>query len=271
MPAYTPIASVVHSTLLGLNLPIHYYVQLLNYALDCLHELMMDSSGYMPARKSVKLTVNEFSELQLPDDFIDLIRIGPPAGQWVQRMYQSQMLNRLANEAGDELILVDYFTSGLMDNLDRLLVIILQAQVAYSDNLAGGYSDKCFLASLSCRGGHFGVGSLGETHGVQVIPERGIIQLSGAYKAGQSIIVDYLGFDVAGWHTMVSPYATKAIKEYIIWRYKEWSRQYSRFEVDQARRQFYADLRIYRGRINRLDKPTILKLLRKYQRLAPNI
>ncbi len=68
------VDGIVRSSLMTLGLPIHYYVQFLHYALKCLNqELNMDT---LPLIKTIEVTLDSNNELQIPRDFIDVIKLG---------------------------------------------------------------------------------------------------------------------------------------------------------------------------------------------------
>ena len=72
--------------------PIHFYIQALKSASDCLRELTFDTLQNI---NTVKLAVSETGVAELPCDFVDHIKIGVERGQYVKPLVQKDGLNRL--------------------------------------------------------------------------------------------------------------------------------------------------------------------------------
>lgn len=244
---YASIHSIVNSALIANNLSLHYYLQLLNYALDCVQELSYDS---LPAPKAVELTVNEFDEIDLPSDYIDWIKVGIKSGINVLPLLSEEKYNRLAATSGGSQAAYDD----------------VSPYVGYIGSASDGYWWMNFTSSYGEHIGRFyGHGGGRQSGFFKEITERSVIQLEPGYcDQGDIIYLEYLAFDTANAGSLISKYAESTIISYITWKFKEWSRDYNLGEKDRAERQYWNNLRKYRARIFPLTVDDIRNIARKH-------
>jgi len=250
----TSIDAIVRSALMSHQLPIHYYVQFLHYALKCVQELNFD---VLQNIKSVKLTVNEFSEVPLPADYIDYCVVGVEVGQRIRPLSMNQRINRLPNtDAGGNQIA--YPNDSTVD---------------YS-YLSYNYDGYFFSSFINSKGQHigryFGYGASTDDS-FRVIEDRGVIQLDQSIGEGAIIYMEYLYLDTAATTSLVAPYAQNCIEAYITWMFRKWDNRIPRVDVEMSKREFYNELRILRARKDDLTKSDILSISRKYNKQAPKL
>lgn len=112
----TTIDSITRSILLGRGLPLHFYVRYLKFAIDCVRERTFDT---LKNTNTVQLNLNSYFAVDLPCDFVGLITLGVPAGQFVMPVTQRNTINNLTNTgANGQPIPFGKDTSGLGVPLD---------------------------------------------------------------------------------------------------------------------------------------------------------
>jgi hypothetical protein len=238
----TTVDGIVRSSLMTLGLPIHWYVQFLHYALKCLNqELNMDT---LPLIKTVEVTLDDNNELQIPRDFIDVIKLG-----------------RKVNN--DHRIKV----FGVNDNFNRNAVSADNKstesdQVLASLNYGGYYFTNFYNDKGEHKGGMVGYGNDTTSSEYKVIRDRHVIKVSPAQPTGVTIYMEYLGYHTATTASYIHPYAAEVIEAYIIYKFKEHNRSVNKGEMMESKQEYYNQLRKLRGRLYGLTKTDILRLVR---------
>lgn len=236
------IDSIVRNYLFDKELPIHYYVRCLNYALNCAQELSYDT---LPTIKSAKLQINEFGEATIPDDYVDYIKVGVEFGQYIVPLIYRPSINRLPN-LNDQDVQIPYPEEGSQEDFGLSEIW----NYAISDSSGYGYSI-------------YGVGHGVESDVFNVIPERNVFQVYSGSTNGSYIHLQYLGFDETTATSTISKYAESTIKAYINWQMAERVDRTPVSEKMRLSKAYYNQLRILRGRLNPLDKETILRIIRR--------
>lgn len=235
--------SIVRSVLLQRGYPIHWYIDFLKYGADAVRELHFDSLKQV---NSVKLPVNSYKAITLPCDYVDWVKVGIAAGQYIHPLAQGP-INRLNN----------FDSSG--------------SKIPYDDTLPdGSYADVqgtvAYINGFTALGEHVGGvynHNPGRAMGAFIeLRERNEIQLDSDFPYDYAIlqyISDGNGSDAA---TYVDPYAQAAIEAYIMWKMKQHNRQYGAGEVQEAERQFAIQQRILRARRNQLSTYDVIRAFR---------
>lgn len=216
------VRSVIHQK----QLKIHWYLQFLKYASDCLRELTFDT---LKTINTKRLSVTDYKAVVLPCDFVDWTKVGIEVNQKIQPLVQTSGINRL-NKLGANGAATTFGSS----------VEPIWATGIFSD----------YGASL---GRWYGVGAGFEGDTFKYLPERNEIQLNESLDVTE-IVLEYISngacVDAA---TKVDPYAQKTIEAYIDWQYKLHSRAYGISERREAEREYYQQLRFLRARKSDLN------------------
>lgn len=246
----TSIDSIVHSALMTLQLPLHWYIDGLHYALKCSLEM-----GYrdLPKIKSARLTIAADRTVALPADYVDWVRIGYEEGQYVTDLGEQRRFNRMAPATGvsyaDAFAAVDFFPGNW------------------------SYYPSHLTDHNEFNGRFFGQ-TPRPTNNFLEIRERGLIQLDSSFVAGRTISIDYIYFDAAAATSFVHPYAAPAIEAYVIWKIKEVSRgleKANRFEARYSRDEYYAALKQWRSQAIGLTLKDIERAIRSGSHQTPKI
>jgi hypothetical protein len=236
------IDTIIKAYLAKNNLSIHYYIEALSHAVDCMRELNFDT---MRVVKTVKIPVNSYGAAPLPCDYVDFIKIGFPKGQYVVEMSQSETLNRLNN--------VD-------EQGNKIKYEAIDTDFPLS---SWGWDGANYIWASNDRGELLGRGfniQAGTTHNsFKVLRERGEIQMDNRF-AQDNIILEYIGDGLdCNAATEVHPYSQATIESYISWKM---SPSKNAIQSNESL-MFHNNLRILRGRMN---DSTLLDFLRSKQK-----
>jgi hypothetical protein len=243
--SYTPIDTIVKSTLLRRGYSMHWYLLFTKYATDCVRELSYHTFRFI---KTEVIQADNFGQVPYPADYEKWLRVGMINGQHVKPLVQAHGFNRqlLTDESG---LPVPY---------------PLDAQRQYEGPYSwmGAWINNTNEFNEN-TGGLFGYGAGTELDLFQDIPERNCIQVS-QQLAGSYIVVDYLPTVNNPDNLCKVPADAQAtIEQYIIWQLKEHGRHYSKQEAKDEERMYYGQLRLLRARMKPLTTEDYLRIFRR--------
>jgi hypothetical protein len=200
----------------------------------------------MKVVKSVKLTVNDYKAVTLPCEYVDLLRVGIPAGQYLHPMTSEENMNRLNNydATGKKIPFENTFPQG---NVISVIDLSLTDKGVWSAQKGGIFNHN--------------PGKAGANY-VELL-ERNEIQLDPDFPYTE-IVIDFIddgqSCDAA---TRIHPYAQATIEAYMIWQLKANNRSYQPGEVQYEADRFDKQLRILRARMSGLTPEDIVMAARK--------
>lgn len=233
--------------LLENGLPIHYYLEYLTHGATCLRELSFDTLKIV---NTVRLPVNEYGAVDLPDDFVDDVMVGLPSGGVLQPLPHQNWINpmRVINPSTGQ-----YTIPNMPD---------------YNTNTAG-VEDTFFWGSAGWlwywNVNDFGeptgrfFGSRGGTQrGYKVVKERRQIQMSYDFNGGD-VVLQYIsnGQNV----DTASQIDTQAIQTIRAWQ--DWKRSpNANNDYSPEAVSFYNNKKRLRSRLNSLTLVDIKNAIR---------
>lgn len=236
---YITLDSIVRSYLLKKRYPIHFYVEGLVQAAECLSELQWDCLAVI---RTVKLTIGDYGAATLPCDYKDWCKIGMPNGAYTKPMVQSSGITRLNN----------------FDSITGDKVLWPDAEV----NAGYGFSNFVWFNDKLETTGRFYGGFTSKTDVFKVLPERNEIQVDNHF-CGNDIILEYISDgSEADSATQIDPYAKMAIEAFIEWQHVETHRSYGQGDKIWARKKYDYEVGILRGRLNPLTISDIKNAVR---------
>jgi hypothetical protein len=233
---------VVRSTLMDKRYTIHWYVDFLAYALDCVRDLNLFHDGVVNS-KMIKVSPSLTAEL--PCDYVDYIRVGVAAGTYVKPLVRGITMNRIPDydsqgkEVKKEVVETEYVGS---------------FNGAWYTNYMNEYGERI--------GRMFNYDFNGDSF--QIVKERNVIALNPQLAGVEYIVLDYIsdGIDSDA-ATHVNPYHIAYIKAYIDERHKFHNRQYSLSEREEARREKEKELRKVRAASDPLTIEDVKRMFRR--------
>jgi hypothetical protein len=225
------------------NLSLHYYAEGLFHAAACLRELSFDTLQIV---NTLRLPINSYYAVDLPDDFVDDVMVGVPVGGRFQVVAKNDGISplRLATTAGD------YTTSSQGENgLETVGVGYFPYALWYYN----------FNEYGEPTGRFFGAGGGAYQNGYKVIRDRRQIQLTESFTS-DSILLMYVSdgqsVDAA---SQISPMAFAAIQSWIAWKKSpNADNPYSPEGVNYGKQR-----RLLRARLNDLTVTDIKQIIRK--------
>jgi len=255
MAASITIDSVVRSALMTCRKPIHYYMPFLHHALRCTKELKL---GILQITKSVRLTVDEYGEIDLPTDYVDWVRVGYERGPYVVPLGEKRTINRLAylDGNGDQQRYPQPYTN----TPDRAWGP--QPYTNTPDRAWGWWPSNHYNVYREHTGKFYGSNDSYRGDVFQIIIERGKVYVGREFDEGDTILLEYVYFDSTSTQSLVSHYAGDCIEKYIVMKWLQHSKTSNQYEIELARRDYYNSYRKLISRMNPITKEMLLRLSR---------
>lgn len=237
------IDSIVRRWLLEKGLPIHFYAEGLFHASTCLRELTIDTLQIV---NTVRLPINSYYAVDLPEDYVDDVMCGVPVGQYVQPIPKQDTLSslRLTDLNGEYTNYATEDTEAAV--LDSTAVVALAWYWNIND-----YGENI--------GRYFGMAGGASPNTYKVVKERRQIQLPESF-IGSSVILVYISdgqsVDAA---TQIETQAFYALQSWIAW--KQSPNAQNQFSPEG--RYFINEKRKLRARMNELTLNDIKDTIRK--------
>ena len=252
---YTSLDTIVRNYLFQKGYPMHFYLQSLNYARNCLRELTFDSLHIVNTRN---ITVDSNSVANIPEDCVDIIKVGVPYGQFVRPLIPDNRISRLQNHdsSGNITYYGDPATSLITTNSTGFVVPLL-----WTTNTINNFGENI--------GREFGFGAGSEPDTYRIIPERNEIQLNENSNVTK-IIIEYIsdGSD-ANAATGVPAYAEQTILEWIGWQMKEHNRTSGLGERQVAKAQYQLAHKQLRSRLNSISIDELKRIINRHNQGSP--
>lgn len=253
---YTSLDTIVRNYLFQKGYPMHFYLQSLNYARNCLRELTFDSLHIVNTKNA---TVDSNSVANIPEDCVDIIKIGVPYGQFVRPLIPDNRISRLANHnsvTGDIMPYGDPVGSNVTSSSYGFVVPLL-----WTTNTINNFGENI--------GRQFGRGAGSEPDTYRILPERNEIQLNENANATQ-IIIEYIS-DGSGANaaTGVPAYAEQAILDYVNWQMKEHNRTSGLGERQVAKAQYQLAHKQLRSRLNSISIDELKRIINRHNQASP--
>jgi hypothetical protein len=230
--------------------PIHYYARCLKYASDGIKELLYDS---LRITNIVRIPVNGFYEVQLPDDFIDWVAVGLQVGQWKRPLIMKNSLNQLPNWDTATGTQINYPSPEIADQFWWGEINWWGVNINTNGEDTGGY---------------YGIGAGSEPDTFTIDFKNNVIRLNQCIKDSK-IILEYVGDgSFCNSASQITPYAESTINAYIDWQYKLNSKSYGMGDASQAERIFYNELRKLRARNNDLNPDQVERIINRWRKAS---
>lgn len=253
------IESIINQTMLSMELSVHYYVQIGAYVMDVLRELDMD---ILERTKSVRAELDEFAEYALPADFVEPVMVAREVGNHLRPLANAQWLNT-------KILTDDGTPTGTRINYPSTP----RSHTYYTSfGDEGYYSTLWYNAYGENLGRLFGIGAFDESNTWAIDKERGVLAIypPAGWVEGSCVHLEYLYWDYANVHSVVTEYAARTVQAYAEWQYKKTTKYYSRFDVQMAEREYQKHYRVLRARQSALTINDFRRRERKYRRPAIN-
>ena len=244
-----------------------------NFALRGIREFGFDVTSRV---KSLKLDIKSNGTATLPDDYVDLVKVGIIGSDGIVRVfnqnkninYSRQILQDETVEAGvtgDTNITTD---SGLgpLDVDDNLILNRVDAKSATTSN-----DDSYVFDNFVFQGGIgrlYGAGGAKAPGSYRINLDQNRLEIDAGNSASE-IVLEYIADEARSTNPVIHIYAEEAIRSYIYYKLCERKSTVPGGEKSRARAEYYNERRKAKARLGNFTKNEALKVLRKNFMLAP--
>ena len=256
-----------------------------NLALRGIREFGFDVTSRI---KSIKKDVNTSNNtVALPDDFVDLLKIGTVGSDGILRVLsQNKNINysrqikqdTTAGTTNDAGTVIDDDTTGTEDSAGGPLNInnnlILDREDSKSSTGSSSVSDEYDFYIFENYAYQGGLGRLYGTGGGHMQGEHRInldqnrIEVDTASGVSE-VIMEYISDEARSTNPVIHVYAEEALRCYIYYKLCERKSSVPANEKGRARAEYYNERRKAKARLSNFSKTEALKTIRKNFKLAP--
>ena len=239
-----------------------------NLALRGIREIGFDLGKKI---KSLKLAIAANDTVTLPDDFVDLLKIGIVGTDGIIRVFgNNKNINyskKYKDAVGDADISSADFQGGPLDIPANSVSDTIPAKTATSGDSSGSY----VFQNYSFQGGQGGVYGAGGGHlsgEYRLNLDENRIEVS-AHGGQSEIVLEYVADEARSYDPEVHVYAEEALRSYIYYRIVERKSNVPANEKARARAEYYNERRKANSRLSNFTKEEALKTIRKNFQQAP--
>jgi len=238
------------------------------YAKRGIREMGFDMSNRI---RSLKLSVNKTnSTVELPDDYVDLVKIGVIGADGLIYVYGENRNMHIAQKydvsAGSDLIAAnatDSDADGVFDRVD------VSSPSADYDALRG-YDSYVFRNYLyeNTMGGLYGLGGGIFTGEYRVNLDQNRIEL-GSIDSTSEVVIEYVCDEARSKNPSIHVFMESALRAYIYFKCIEKKSAVPLGEKGRARQEYYNERRLANSRMKAFGKDEALKTIRKNFKQSP--
>lgn len=241
-----------------------------NLALRGIREIGFDISKKV---KSLKLLIDSTNNtVELPDDFVDLLKIGIVDPDGIVRVFaNNKHINQsMSYSDGDDLPLFtstdakDTNSDGVLDRLEDKTST--QGSVSSSENLNDFIFDNYLHEGSVGRLYGAGGGHLAGEYRLNLEQNRIEVETNNAYT---HVVVEYIADEARSASPDVHVYAEEALRSYVYYKIIERKSSVPANEKSRARTEYYNERRKANARLSNFTKEEALKTIRKNFHQAP--
>jgi hypothetical protein len=252
---------IVKNYLLKKGYPLHWYMQFMVYAADCLREITFDDLRVINTKiLPVNQTINA---AELPEDYQDYVTVGVMIGQRIRPLVPTTTLNPLISLDVNQNYAEQEWTNNVTEpgsNENQLYY----GALPYAQWFTVHYND--YGENI---GRFFGLGAGYQEDTFQVFKERNQIQLDQKFYV-ENIVLQYVSDgQSADAASQVDPYAIRTIQAYIEYQMKAHNRTYNMGERQLAENYYIKERKILRARKSDWSVEKIKRIVQKNTMGAP--
>ena len=242
--------SIVKNVINQRRYSLHWYMEFLIYAADCLREITFDSLQVINTKL---IPVNQFNEAFLPNDYQDYVFVGGQRGQKIYPLVETNGLSQLNSYDSN----FNQQTYADADKSQQSEVQIYNGLFPFTTWYTIHYNSYG-----ENTGRYFGSGGI-------YVDTYTIVKAQNKIQLNESVVLDsvYLQYISNGQNsdaaTTIDGYAQKTIEAYIMWQFKENNRTYTMGERQVAEAYFNQQHKILRARKSDLTPQVLKRFIQK--------
>lgn len=245
-----------------------------NFALRGIREIGFDLGKKV---KSLKLSINTANDtVDLPDDFVDLIKIGVVDSDGIVRVFgNNKNINysrRMETTADQDPLVNNDFKDGPMDILANTIGDRIDDKTATEDTTSSDTDlNQYIFENYVYQGGlgrlyGSGGGRLAGEYRMNLDQNRIEIETNSGYS---EVVIEYIADEARSSDPEVHVYAEEALRSYIYYKIIERKSSVPANEKARARAEYYNERRKANARLSNFTKDEALKTIRKNFMQAP--
>lgn len=221
--------------------------------------------------RSLKLSINSSNNtVELPDDFVDLIKIGSIGADGLVYVFGenknlniSQQYDVMVGTSLNAENALDSDDDGIFDRVDTT-----DGTITYSG--LRGYDSYVFRNYLyeNTAGSLYGLGGGQYSGEFRVNLDQNRIELSINEQVGE-VVIEYICDEARSKNPMVHIYLESALRAYVYYKLVERKANVPFAEKSRARQEYYNERRLANSRMKSFSKEEALKTIRKNFKQTP--
>jgi hypothetical protein len=260
---YETIDNIVKGVCMDLGEGEERYEQYLHWALEAHKDWHLDQAKEI---KTVQIDLTPYKAAALPDDFVDWTKVGIKCGNTILTFAKDNYMPFPEDNDGDNVVDVDEdcprFDVGDYSVVDANGYSLNSFSHYYYNTLNDKGQDTGNLFGLTAKDNYQGYFRLNK--------EREEIQFRSRILNLETIYLEYIsnGYNPCGM-SYVHPYAAKLINLYVHWMRKKHNRLSARWQIDDAKTDYWQEHDRVSGRMFDLTAEDILEAWRSAYSLLP--
>jgi hypothetical protein len=240
---FTSLDKIVKNLLLKRRYGLHFYLDFLISAKDCIRELNFDLP-VNPIRYAV-LPLNDNHAIELPDDYSDWAGVYVRRDQYLLPLIEDNSLDLVVNY--DSTFAIQPYSQGVATE---------SATQNGINQYVGGLSAYWWMVNWDSFGENLGRQFGGVGVYTDTFREN---RPRNEIKINENLSIDFALLEYIGDGTdadsasKINSYAQAAVEAYCMWQFKENNRTYSEGEAQVAKRDYEQQYEILRGRLSDLS------------------
>ena len=254
---------IVKNFILKKGYTLHWYMQFMVYASDCLRDITFDDLRVINTKI---LPVNQaINTAELPEDYQDYVNVSVMVGQRIRPLVPTLTLNPLTSlDTNSNFNPQDWTDNLTPPDSNNGQAQLYYGALPYAQWFTVHYND--FGENI---GRFFGLGAGYQEDTFQVFKERNQIQIDQKLYV-ENVVLQYISDgQSADAATLVDPYAIKTIQAYIDSQLKAHNRNYNMGEKQLAQNEYIRERKILRARKADWSVEKIKRIVQKNTMAAP--
>lgn len=220
--------------------------------------------------RSIKLPVNASnSTVDLPDDFVDLVKIGSVSSDGlVYVMGENKNINYSQKYLEQNGVLIDSDGDGIYDRVDSKSST--SDSVPSTSNISDGLDDYIFRNYVydNSYGRLYGVGGGNYLGQFRINLDQNRIEVD-THNGASEVVIEYIADEARSLDPSIHIYAEEALRAYIYYKLIERKASVPYNEKARARQEYYNEYRKANARMKSFSKEEALKTIRKNYKQSP--
>jgi len=241
-----------------------------SFALRGLREMGFD---ILKRVRSIKRTLNTSNNTApLPDDFVDLIKVGVVGTDGLVYVYaENKNLNYSQKYTSDSTVIAAEDAEYLATREDSKSSTGGAAN-AVQDPSNDGFDSYVFRNFLygNSEGGLYGIGGSHHSGEYRINYDQNRIEIDTSSSATE-IVIEYIADEARSENPTVHVYAEEALRQYIYYKLVERKASVPAPEKARARAEYFNELRRANSRLSNFTKQEALNVIKKNFRQAPKL